>query len=224
MIGCHFTALVLAFQFTQHALFWGIIQSRFLPLDTMSAPHPTTGSPTVPRYTTSTVLLHWLLAAALIAQLALGWWMLDLPKSPPGLRAGWFNVHKSVGLTIAFVVLVRVVWRAGHPPAADELLPRWQRVAARTAHALLYGCMLVIPLSGFLGSNFTRYPVLYFGHALPAWNHDWPAAKEAMSAVHLGAVGLLVALIAVHVAAALWHWLQRDGVTARMGIPSLSGH
>src|SRR5512133_917374 len=104
-------------------------------------------------YTRVAIALHWVLAAALFAQLALGWWMIDLPKSPAGLRAGWFNVHKSIGITIALVVLARAVWRATHPVAGAPL-PRWQRAAARLNHAALYACMLVIPLSGYLGSTF----------------------------------------------------------------------
>ena len=54
----------------------------------------------VPRYDTVAVFLHWVVAMAILIQLALGWWMIELPKSPPGLRAGWFNVDKSIGVTI----------------------------------------------------------------------------------------------------------------------------
>lgn len=170
-------------------------------------------------YTRAEVLVHWLLAVALFAQLALGWWMLDLPKSPPGLRAGWFNVHKSIGLTIAAVVVLRLLWRAARPIAADAQAPPWQRHAAGATHAMLYLCMLAMPLSGWLGSNFTRYPVLYFGLRLPGWHRDWPAAKHLMSSLHAAAAWLLMALIALHVAAALWHWLRRDAVCSRMGLP-----
>lgn len=172
-------------------------------------------------YSRLAVTFHWLLAAALFAQLALGWWMVDLPKSPPGLRADWFNVHKSIGLTIALVVLVRVVWRGTHPVAPHAGLPAWQRHAARLNHAALYVCMLAIPLSGYLGSSFTRYPVRYFGIVLPDWNRDWPAAKELMSALHHAGVWLFMSLLALHVAAALWHWRKRDAVCGRMGLPSL---
>jgi cytochrome b561 len=186
----------------------------------VSSTHAKSTSSTV-CYSRFAVALHWLLAAALFAQLALGWWMIDIPKSPPGLRAGWFNVHKSIGLTIALVVLVRIVWRTIHPVAAHGALPAWQRQAARLNHALLYLCMLAIPLSGYLGSTFTRYPVRYFGIVLPDWNRDWPAAKELMSAVHYAGVWLFMTLLALHIAAALWHWLKRDPVCARMGLPAL---
>jgi cytochrome b561 len=188
----------------------------------MSASASLQDSPAVNRYSRAAVAMHWILAIALFAQLALGWWMLELPKSPPGLRAGWFNLHKSIGLTIALLVVLRLAWRATHPTPADALLPRWQRRAARWAHGLLYACMLFMPLSGYLGSTFTRYPVRYFGVVMPQWNHDWPAAKQLMSNLHSAVAWMFMALLALHVAAALWHWFQRDGVMDRMGVPSLS--
>jgi cytochrome b561 len=167
------------------------------------------------------VALHWVLAAALFAELVLGWWMLEVPKSPPGLRAAWFNLHKSIGLTIAIAVLALLVWRATHPVPAHSALPGWQRRAALINHAALYVCMLLIPLSGYLGSTFTRYPVRYFGVVLPDWNRDWPAAKELMSTVHNAAVWVFVAMLAIHIIAALWHWFHRDAVCTRMGLPKL---
>ena len=173
------------------------------------------------RYSRAAIALHWLLAALLVAQLALGWWMLDIPKSPPGLRAGWFNLHKSIGITIALLVLVRLAWRATHTPPDADLGPAWQRFAARWTHRLLYACMLAMPVTGFLGSSFTRYPIKFFGIALPTPHVDWPAAKQVMSDLHYAAACLFMTLAALHIAAALWHWLQSDGVTARMGIPSL---
>jgi cytochrome b561 len=170
-------------------------------------------------YSRAAVLVHWLLAVALFAQVALGWWMLGLPKLPHGLRAGWFNTHKSIGLTIAAIALVRIVWRTFRPARQSADIPPWQRHAARVNHALLYLCMLALPVSGLLGSNFTVHPVFYFGLRLPGWNHDWPAAKHLMSTVHLCAAWLLMTLATVHVLAAAWHWLRRDGVCARMGVP-----
>ena len=173
------------------------------------------------RYTRIAVALHWLVAAALLYQLALGWWMLDLPKAPPGLRAGWFNWHKSVGIVIALLVLLRMAWRVTHPvgPLAD--LPAWQRRAANANHALLYVCMVVMPLSGYLGSSFSGYPVRFFGIALPPWAEAWPAGKQAMSALHYGTTWLFMGLIALHVAAAGWHALRHEG-SGRMGIPRWS--
>lgn len=170
------------------------------------------------RYDPFAIALHWIVALAVIGQLALGWWMLELPKSPPGLRAGWFNVHKSIGLTIGVLMLARIAWRLRHPaPPLPASLPRWQARAARASHLLLYACLVAMPLSGYLGSSFTSYPVKYFGVTLPHWGWDSPALKEFFGAVHVATVTLLMALLSVHVAAALKHLVvDHDGVFERM--------
>jgi cytochrome b561 len=154
---------------------------------------------------------------AILGQFALGWWMIDVPKDPPGVRAWWFNLHKSIGITLAALVVLRLLWRLGHPgPSLPGTLPRMQRIAAAGTHWALYACMLVMPLSGYLGSSFSKYPIKYFGNALPHWGWDWPSAKAFLSNVHLAAAWLLAALIAVHVVAALRHALRRDGLFSRM--------
>jgi len=168
-------------------------------------------------YGPTAIALHWIVGIAVLAQFALGWWMLGVPKEPPGLRAGWFNLHKSIGLTLAAFVVIRLVWRRTHrPPPLPGDVPGWQQRLARANHALLYACMLVMPLAGYLGSSFTRYPIRYFGHTLPHWGWDWPAGKSLMSALHFSTACVLGALIALHVAGALWHLARRDGIFWRM--------
>lgn len=171
-----------------------------------------------PAYTRTAVALHWLIALALIAQVALGLWMIGIPKDPPGIRAWWFNVHKSIGLTLGLLILFRVGWRITHrAPPLPESMPRWQRIGATASHHLLYLCMVIMPVSGYLGSSFTKYPIVFFGTKLPHWGWDAPALKEICSSVHLTTVVIMLAIIAVHVAAALKHrWLDRDGVFERM--------
>lgn len=173
------------------------------------------------RYSLTAISLHWAMAVLVLAQFALGWWMIGIPKDPPGLRADWFNLHKSIGLTAGIFVLVRLGWRLRHPaPPLPSTLPRWQALAARTNHALLYACMLVMPVSGYLGSSFTKYPVKYFGLTLPSWGWDAPALKDLFSAIHYATVWLFMALVALHVAAALKHLLaDRDEIFARMWPP-----
>ena len=169
-------------------------------------------------YTRTAVVLHWLIAACVLAQITLGLWMIGIPKSPPGMRAWWFNLHKSIGITLGVLILLRLAWRlANRPPALPDAMPRWQRLAARANHALLYVCMIAMPLSGYLGSSFTRYPILYFGMRLPHWGWDAPVLKELMSRIHVVTVTIFITLIALHAAAALKHLLvDRDRVFQRM--------
>ncbi|HZD19990.1 MAG TPA: cytochrome b [Burkholderiales bacterium] len=169
------------------------------------------------RYGRVAMALHWAIALLALFQIALGWWMLDLPKSPPGLRAGWFNLHKSIGLTIGLLMLARLGWRLGHvPPPLPASLPRWQSRAARLSHGLLYAALILQPFAGYLGSSFTRYPIRYFGLTLPHWGWDAPGLKQLCSNLHFALACLITALVALHVAAALRHLLQRDGVFVRM--------
>jgi len=169
-------------------------------------------------YTRTAIVLHWLIAACVFCQITLGLWMIGIPKSPPGGRAWWFNVHKSIGITLGLLILVRVLWRLAHrAPPLPAAMSRWERIAAKANHLLLYGCMVAMPLTGYLGSSFTKYPILYFGMRLPQWGWDAPALKELCSQVHLTTVVIFIALIALHIAAALKHWLiDCDGSFERM--------
>jgi cytochrome b561 len=171
----------------------------------------------LPSYDRIAVSLHWLIAAGVVAQIALGWWMIDIPKLPAGVRASWFNLHKSIGLTLAALIVVRIIWRLTHrPPALPTSVPRWQTRAAAVSHALMYACMILMPLAGYLGSIYSGYPIKYFGSTLPGWGWKDEALKEFFSTVHYSTAWLFMTLISLHVAAAMKHLLDRDDIFARM--------
>jgi cytochrome b561 len=175
--------------------------------------------PAAGRYTRVAILLHWLVAALVIAQVCWGWWMQEIPKQPAGLRADAFNLHKSVGLTILALMIVRLGWRLGHRPPPLPPIPAWQARLAHAVQALLYVALFAMPVAGYLGSVWSGYPVKYFGLTLPGWGAKDVALKDAMSAVHLGTSLVLVGLVALHLAGALKHALvDRDGLLARMGV------
>ena len=174
--------------------------------------------PSVERYTRTAVVLHWLIAALLLAECAHGWWMQEIPKQPVGFRADAFNQHKSVGLVLLALALIRLGWRLLHRPPRLPALPRWQAFLARSNHVLLYAMMFVLPLSGYLGSVFSGYPIKWFGLPLPAWGWNEPAIKELMSTVHLAASWVLLASTGLHVAGTIKHSLAGDRVMARMSV------
>ncbi|MBU6260153.1 MAG: cytochrome b [Burkholderiales bacterium] len=174
------------------------------------------------RYDAVARALHWLLALALMAQIAFGLLLDDIaPRGTPA-RASVINLHKSIGIVIGLLIVVRLLWRLRHPP------PRWPdamgalaRRAATWGHRALYLTMLVLPAAGYLASNFSRHGVHFFGHPLPAWGPDRPDVYAALNGLHEIAAWLLLALIAGHVAFAIKHALiDRDGLFERMG-PSL---
>ncbi|HTD91557.1 MAG TPA: cytochrome b [Burkholderiales bacterium] len=171
----------------------------------------------IEHYTRIAIVLHWLIALGVIWQIAIGWSMIEIPKNPPGARVYWFNFHKSIGLTLGMLILLRVVWRFTHgAPPLPASIPEWQRLAAKASHFGLYACMIIMPVSGYLGSSFTKYPIKYFGYTLPHWGWDAPAYKEICSQVHYVTVIVFIALIVIHFAAAVKHMIARDGVIRRM--------
>ncbi|HET9728996.1 MAG TPA: cytochrome b/b6 domain-containing protein [Acidimicrobiia bacterium] len=174
--------------------------------------------PRFERYTRTAVLLHWMIAALLFAEFAHGWWMQEIPKQPPGIRADAFNMHKSVGLLLLALVLVRLGWRLAHRPPVLLPVARWQAVLAKSNHVLLYAMMVAMPLSGYLGSVFSGYPIKWFGLMLPAWGWADPAIKELMSSVHLATSWILLASTSLHVAGTIKHALAGERVMARMSL------
>ena len=170
------------------------------------------------RYTRTAVVLHWLIAALVVVQVTWGWLMQEIPKSPPGVRADAFNVHKSIGLCLLTLMLIRLGWRLVHRPPALPVMPRWQQRLASATHVALYACLFIMPLAGYLGSVWSGYPVKFFGVTLPAWGDRNDDLKEAMRALHLTTSFVLVGLIALHVAGAIHHALRGDPVLGRMGL------
>lgn len=169
------------------------------------------------RYDGVAIALHWLIAALVLGQIAFGWWLQDVPRGSPA-RTVYVNLHKSTGLTIGLLILFRVGWRLAHPaPPLPASMPAWERAAARASHFALYACMLVMPLAGYLASNFSRFGVNYLNAVLlPPWGVDDRRIYAALNGTHVVTSYVFVALIALHVLAALRHLVLRDGVFRRM--------
>ena len=169
------------------------------------------------KYDRFSVLLHWLMAVVLIGQMALGMWMLGLPKDASGLRMGWFNVHKSWGMVLGLLVLVRLAWALRRPRVAPLDQPRALQLLASSAHRLLYALMLLLPLSGFLGSVFSGYPIRFFGLVLPKFVERWELGKVVMSGLHQWGSWALLLLVVLHVAAFVQHqFILKHPVLQRM--------
>ncbi len=169
------------------------------------------------RYSLVARALHWVVALLIVSTTALGWRMMFIEKEP---GAGeWFDLHRSIGLTIFTLVALRLVWRlANRPEPLPDDMPVWQARLATVTHWLMYVLMIVIPVIGYLGASHTKSGVAWFGRVTPRWaepNHD---LAEQLFDVHGTLVWVLVALVALHVAGALKHWLiDKDGTFQRMG-------
>lgn len=170
-----------------------------------------------PRYTRFAVAMHWIVAAFVLVQYPLGWLMQQIPKQPPGQRAEVFNLHKSIGLTLLALMIVRLGWRLAHRPPTLPPMARWQAWLARATHGALYAMLVAMPLVGYLGSVFSGYPVRFFGIVLPSWAAKSPQLKDWMSAAHLFLAWGLAVAFALHIAGVLKHVLvDRDGLVRRM--------
>jgi cytochrome b561 len=172
------------------------------------------------RYGIVAQALHWLVAALIVVMFGLGWYMVGLPLSERKFEL--YQLHKSLGITILALAAIRLTWRLFNPaPPLPPSLPPWERAAARANHALLYAMLFVQPIIGFLQSNAANFPVVWWGVVrLPAVIGNDEALAEKLLAVHRWNSRLLLALVLLHVAAALrHHFILRDDVVRRM-LPS----
>lgn len=176
-------------------------------------------------YSRAARFLHWLTVALVAVQLPVGIYMsyrgnvLDVWDAVTG---GLYNGHKLLGVAILLVVLCRLAYRLlrGAPPP-EPTIARWQVVASRLNHWGMYALLVCVPVAGYVGISL--FPALdVFGvFSLPGVvAPDKEAAKTAF-AIHGLLASLLVLLVAVHVAAALFHYfVRKDNVLGRM-IPRL---
>lgn len=169
------------------------------------------------RYGVVAQVLHWVIAILVFAMFGLGYYMEDLPLSQEKLEL--YNTHKSLGITIFSLALIRLVWRLFNaaPPLPEHMAP-WERAAAHMSHALLYGLILIQPLIGFLQSNAANFPVVVWDVLpLPAIIGTDEALGETLAGVHGVVANVLAVLILVHIAAALrHHFILKDNVLRRM--------
>jgi cytochrome b561 len=184
------------------------------------------------RYSRVAMLLHWAVAALILANIALG---LVMTRIDGLAQFTLFQLHKSLGITALLLTCFRIGWRLAHPaPPLPAAMSPLQRRAAGAAHGMLYLLMLALPLTGWVIVSASLYnlPTVLFGR-VPwphlAMIHALPVAvrrtiESDVGTAHMMLGWLLLALVALHVAAALKHQLiDRDNVIARMlpwGMPA----
>jgi len=183
-----------------------------------SVRRPAADEPARHRYDRVAAWLHWGIGALLLAEIVFGLLLDDIaPRGTPA-RGGVINLHKSVGIVIGVLIVVRIVWRLRHaPPPWPSSMSAARRRAANAGHAALYACMVIAPLAGYLGSNFSKHGVRFFGLVLAPWGPDSPRVYAFLVGVHDASSYLLLALTIGHVAMALRHALvERDGIFDRI--------
>lgn len=181
----------------------------------------------VKRYTHAAIALHWLIAVMIIANIALAWvW----PHAADDQVRPMINAHKSIGITVLGLAIMRLLWRFTHrPPAYPPSYQGWERAASHGVHALLYLVMFAMPLSGWIMDSAWKdagtHPMFWFGlFEWPriAWfQHLDPALRDSLhdgfGAAHALAAYALYALFVLHVGGALKHqFLDRERELQRM--------
>lgn len=168
-------------------------------------------------------LLHWTIVALIIVQYVIAEIADGLPLGPDKL--GTLARHKSVGITIFALALLRLLWRAVNttPPLPESLRP-WERTAARLTHGALYALLFAMPLTGWMMSSARNFPVSWFGLVqLPDLVRPSKPAYDFLHETHETLFVLLVAVAALHALAALrHHFVLRDDVLRRM-LPAVAG-
>ncbi len=162
-------------------------------------------------------LLHWLIAALIVVQVALGLIGAALPLGMPKLAT--LARHKSLGITILGLALIRLAWRALNPtPALPGNLEPYERRLARTTHASLYALLIALPLTGWIMSSARGFPVSWFNVVqLPDLVARSTPLYHAMVRVHVLLAIALGLILTLHIAAVIkHHFVLKDDTLRRM--------
>ena len=160
------------------------------------------------RYTRTAIILHWVIAALLIANIGLGL----LHDSFGKVATPWMMFfHKAIGLSVLALTIARLAWRLTHrPPAFDPVLKSWERGLAHFIHWLFYAMLIAIPLTGWLLSSTGGRETNFFGllqvPPLPISRSD--AAHDLFEDLHEWLGKGMIGLILLHVAGALKHHFE----------------
>jgi cytochrome b561 len=171
------------------------------------------------RYSNVAIALHWLIGLAIIGNLAGGLTHESVPKDMQGVVMG---LHKATGITILVLSLFRLFWRLTHrPPPYEPTLATWEKTTAKVTHWAFYVLIIAIPFSGWLmtSAGGRKYGLNWYGlfdiPFLPVAQDKMLA--EAAGGAHENLAFLLIALLLLHIGAAMKHvFLDGDGTFARM--------
>jgi cytochrome b561 len=172
----------------------------------------------ISRYKAPARWLHWSVAALILAMIPVGFLMVQQGLGRT-LQNNLYMFHKNVGVLVLGLVLIRIVYRLRHkPPRLPEGIPQWQKRVSAWSHGIMYGLILMMPVSGYIRVRAGGFPIESLDAiGIGTWLPRSEALANAAKSIHYFGAIALVLLLVLHVGAALNHWLvKRDGVFERM--------
>jgi cytochrome b561 len=168
------------------------------------------------RWSTVAKTFHWLMALLILGNGAFAFWMDGL--RPSLNKINMFALHKSIGITVLALFVLRLAWKMFDRRPPDEPAPRWQQIAAHTVHGLLYLLIVAIPLSGWAFNSAHGFPLQYFKQFnLPALVEKNEDLSNTLGTVHVYLFWLLLLVLVAHIGGALkHHFIDRDDTLRRM--------
>lgn len=164
------------------------------------------------------IILHWLVALAVVGMFGFGLWMTELDYYHPWYHKGP-DLHRSIGVLLFIVVGLRLIWRLLNPlPRPEPGLRRWEVIASTLVHWLLYLLLFATMTAGYLMSTAKGDPVSVFGwFELPATVTSLPEQEDLAGEVHEWLAWSIIVLASLHALAALkHHFIDRDATLRRM--------
>ena len=161
--------------------------------------------------------LHWLTFILILGLAMVGLFMTELANGP--LKIQVYALHKSFGLTVLGLTIIRLVWRLfSTTPKITANIPAWQNLIAKLTHGLLYLLLFAMPISGWLYNSAAGFPLKYFGlFKLPKLSGYDPDLKQLAGDAHGTFFYILALLMLIHTGAALkHHYLDKDNTLTRM--------
>ena len=161
--------------------------------------------------------LHWLTLIFILSLAIVGLFMTELANGP--LKIQVYALHKSFGLTVLGLTIIRLVWRLfSITPKITANMPAWQNLIAKLTHGLLYLLLFAMPISGWLYNSAAGFPLKYFGlFKLPKLSDYNPELKQLAGDAHETFFYILAMLMLIHAGAALkHHYLDKDNTLTRM--------
>lgn len=174
----------------------------------------------VEKYHKSIITLHWFIAIIVFILIALGLNMVDIERGTPE-RAFYYNLHKSFGLTLLLLMIARIFFRIKFKsPPLPSNVSLFQQTVARASHFILYLSLVLMPLSGLIASQFTKYGVKYFGlFKIPPLFSENKFYYDLFQNLHKVFAIVIIIMVSIHILATFKHmFVDKDDIFERISL------